>query len=104
MKQPVSQKPWSSQYDLSIANMQKWRSLRPWTPQQTKTWADSRERGAQKPSSDDLFARLCRCGDRLLWTAMAALCAGLFFVAYQVFTAFASGRVQQILEAIKASH
>jgi hypothetical protein len=106
MKQQTSQKPWSSQYDLSIANMHRWRELRAWTPEQTKRWTEMRARGEKTPlpSSDDIFVKLARYGDRLFWTAVAAAGTGLLFIGYQVLVAVASGRVHEVLDAITRSH
>ncbi len=107
-KQQVSPKSWSSQYDLTIANVDRWRSLRAWTPQQTKQWTEMRARGEKKqkplPSSDDIFVRLARYGDRIFWTAVAAAGTGLLFIGYQVLVAVASGRVHEVLDAITRSH
>lgn len=106
MKSQTSQKPWSSQYDLTIANVDRWRSLRPWSAQQTKRWTEWRARGEKKPlpSSDNIYVRLGRYGDRLFWTAVAAAGIGLVFIAHQVIIAVLSGRVQEVLDAITRSH
>lgn len=104
-----SAKPWRKDYDLTIANVEAWRKERPasavWTRNRTQIWENMRTAGERAVPRRDTYAqRWARIGNWIVRVFTVAAVAMLFVVAYNVISAFLSGRVQEVIDQIVRSH
>lgn len=97
----------SMKYDLNLGNVKEWRKrdLEKWTAQRTRIWTQMRsggERAMRKP--DGYSERWVAAGNRLFFTGVLVGGALLVEVAFKITEAFATGRVQQVLDQIVRSN
>lgn len=105
----------SHKYDLSIGNVEEWRkreriandASRPgyWTPQRSKAIFFMRNRGQKKTRRDfDLFAVLSVWGERAFMMLVCAAGVGVVYIFASVIFALLSGRIEAVIESIRAAH
>lgn len=95
-----------AEYDVNLGNVQKWRDespLKPWTAQRTKMWTEMRAKGVRPRRPFDLYRALCIWSERLFIMFVAGASVGVAWVVFSIAYALFSGRIQQLLEAMKAS-
>lgn len=105
----------SQKYDLTVGNVEEWRKreriandasrLSWWNPRRTRLIYETRNRG-QKPRrlNFDIYQLLCRGYNRLFIVLVVAIGIGLLHIIASVLFALFSGRIEAVVESIKAAH